>query len=100
LFFSVSSMSPNGYARFARSQNGSSSHWRVMRRNVNFVLNDQTISLDALDPTMTLLEWLRIRQRLTGTKEGCGEGDCGACTVLVGRLRHGSLRYEAINSCI
>ncbi len=71
-----------------------------MRRTVNFVLNDQTISLDAVDPTMTLLEWLRIRQRLTGTKEGCGEGDCGACTVVVGRLRHGSLRYEAINSCI
>jgi xanthine dehydrogenase small subunit len=71
-----------------------------MRRTVNFLLNDQTISLDAVDPTMTLLDWLRIRQRLTGTKEGCGEGDCGACTVLVGRLRQGALRYEAINSCI
>jgi xanthine dehydrogenase small subunit len=76
------------------------SRWSVMRQTVNFLLNDQTISLDAVDPTMTLLDWLRIRQRLTGTKEGCGEGDCGACTVLVGRLRHGRLRYEAINSCI
>src|SRR4051812_10019106 len=93
-------MSPYGYAPFARSPNGLPSRWSVMRQTVNFLLNDQTISLDAVDPTMTLLDWLRIRQRLTGTKEGCGEGDCGACTVLVGRLRHGRLRYEAINSCI
>ena len=72
----------------------------VTRDFVKILLNDAWVTLRACDPTMTLLDWLRLDCRLTGTKEGCNEGDCGACTVLVGRLRHGALRYEAINSCI
>jgi xanthine dehydrogenase small subunit len=49
---------------------------------------------------MTVLDWLRGTARLTGTKEGCAEGDCGACTIVVARMRDGVLRHEAVNSCL
>ena len=71
-----------------------------MRGDVRFLLNGEPVSLSRLDPTLTLLDWLRLDRRLVGTKEGCAEGDCGACTVLVGRLVGGALAYEAINACI
>ena len=71
-----------------------------IRSEYRFWLNDQLITLDDCSPTETLLDFLRLKQRLTGSKEGCAEGDCGACTVLVGRLFKGSLVYEAVNACI
>ncbi len=70
------------------------------RSQIRFVLNDRDIALASVGASDTLLDFLRIDQRLTGTKEGCAEGDCGACTVLVGRLQDGVLRYEPVNACI
>lgn len=71
-----------------------------IRGEIRFLLNGGDIRLDRVAATDTLLDFLRLDRRLTGTKEGCAEGDCGACTVLVGRLSGGELRYEAVNACI
>ena len=71
-----------------------------VRRELRFLVNDEDAALTDAGAGDSLLDFLRLRRGLRGTKEGCAEGDCGACTVLVGRLRDGDLRYEAVNSCI
>jgi xanthine dehydrogenase small subunit len=72
-----------------------------MRDHLSFVLNGEIVRLRGVDPAMTLLGYLRRERRLTGTKEGCAEGDCGACTVTVAELDDaGGIRYRAFNACI
>jgi xanthine dehydrogenase small subunit len=71
-----------------------------MRDHITLVLNGRCERVIGASPTTTLLQWLRREKRLTGTKEGCAEGDCGACTVVVGMLSGEGVRYEAINACI
>jgi carbon-monoxide dehydrogenase small subunit len=61
------------------------------KRTITFTINDELVSL-AVEPHWTLLRVIRDELRLTGTKEGCGEGDCGTCTVLVDG--------KAVNSCL
>ena len=69
---------------------------------IRFVLDGEVIELAGVDPTRTVLQYLRDDLRRTGTKEGCAEGDCGACTVVVAEInRDGDdLDVRAINSCI
>eukprot|EP01030_Chromulinospumella_sphaerica_P007700 gene7700-7529_t len=70
-----------------------------------FLLNQELRSEHALDPNLTVLNYLRDHVGKPGTKEGCASGDCGACTVVVGELQTDDagrehIRYRSLNSCL
>jgi xanthine dehydrogenase small subunit len=70
-----------------------------MSFSIRFLMNDQEVAAD--EPAgMLVLDFLRRRAKLTGTKEGCKEGDCGACVVLIGELSGDAVRYKPVTSCL
>ncbi|HED06360.1 MAG TPA: 2Fe-2S iron-sulfur cluster binding domain-containing protein [Ignavibacteria bacterium] len=70
-----------------------------MEKKISFIINDTELTVK-VNPNVVLLDFLRKELHLTGTKEGCKEGDCGACTVLVGRLDNGKIIYLTVTSCL
>lgn len=76
-----------------------------MRSLISFILDDKIIELDLAKskkntPTTTLLNYLRSLPGHKGVKEGCAEGDCGACTVVIGEIDGNKIRYKAVDSCL
>ena len=67
---------------------------------IQFLLNDEMIELESFAPSLSILTWLRTDMGKVGSKEGCGSGDCGACTVVVGDLIDGQWHYKSINACL
>ena len=74
---------------------------------IRFFHRGEVVEVQGPHPTRSVLQWLREDAHCTGTKEGCNEGDCGACTVVIGELAEAGdteavngLRLQTVNACI
>ena len=67
---------------------------------IKFIFENKIQEIQNPDPNETILNYIRLKLKKTGTKEGCAEGGCGACTVVLGELKDNNIIYKAINSCI
>ena len=67
---------------------------------ISFIHSGKIVEILNPDPNETLLNFIRTKLKKTGTKEGCSEGGCGACTVVLGELKYNNINYTAVNSCI
>ena len=67
---------------------------------LQFTLNGEMREVSGVSPTLTVLDYLREQAELTGTKEGCAEGDCGACTIVLAETVDGKPSYKAVNACL
>ena len=70
------------------------------RKSLKFRFRGAEVALSDFSPRATLLDWLREQAGATGSKEGCAEGDCGACTVVLTHSRDGALDHKAVNACV
>jgi len=68
--------------------------------NIEFIYQNKIFKIKNPDSNETLLNYIRTKLKKTGTKEGCAEGGCGACTIVLGELKNNEINYKAINSCI
>ena len=67
---------------------------------VKFIYKNKIVEIKNPDTNETILNYVRTKLKKTGTKEGCAEGGCGACTIVIGELEKNNIKYKAINSCI
>lgn len=67
---------------------------------IRFILDGEVVSVENVEPARSVLQYLREDLNRTGSKEGCAEGDCGACTVVIAEVVDGKVHYRAVNACI
>ena len=72
----------------------------MVSNTIQFLFEKKIYKIKNPDPNKTILNYVRDDLKKTGTKEGCSEGGCGACTIVLGEFSNNKLVYKAINSCI